>query len=89
MTISDKARLKISRLMHGHQEWLNKWDKRSGFLSVEMISPRGKRMTVSAYQFEVNKRMNQTIDKIAKVVQEDSGIASAPEGGKAAKIKAD
>jgi len=82
MMISDKARVKVSRLMHGHQEWLNKWEKRSG-IGVEMISPRGKRMTCSAYYFEVTKHLNSTIDKIAKVVKEDGAVTIKPASGKA------
>ncbi|WP_338924634.1 hypothetical protein V0M98_34005 (plasmid) [Pseudomonas silesiensis] len=77
--VSDKARQRITRLMRAHQEWLNKWHKRSG-LFVEYTSPRGKSMNFSAYCFEVNKHMDKTIDKIAKIVKEESGILSEPEG---------
>lgn len=77
--VSDKARQRITRLMHAHQEWLSKWHKRSGF-SVEYTSPRGKSMTYSAYCFEVNKHMDKTIDKIAQIVKEDSGILTDPAG---------
>jgi hypothetical protein len=37
-------------------------------------------MTYSAYCFEVSKHMNKTIDKIAKIVKEDSGLCTEPKG---------
>lgn len=68
MALTDKQRDKVIRAIHGHQEWLRKWVKKEGW-SVQMVSPRGRYCTVSEYQFEVSKHLNQTVDRIAKAIQ--------------------
>lgn len=64
----DKQNQKIKTLIRRHEDWKSMWTKRTMLFSVEMVSPRGKAMTCSAYQYEVNKHLDATVEKIRKVL---------------------
>lgn len=70
----EKQDAKVRKAINDHQYWLSQWVRESGF-SVEMISPRGKRMTHSGYCFEVNKHMAGTIKKIRNAL----GVQEQPQ----------
>ena len=65
---TDKQDARIRKAINDHNYWLSKWRKDSSAFTVEMISPRGKFMTHSAYCAEVNKHMDATIGKIRKAL---------------------
>ena len=70
----EKQDAKIRKAIHDHYFWLSQWRKESVAFSVEMISPRGKRMTHTGYCQEVTKHMAKTVLKIRKAINvEGSG----------------
>lgn len=58
----------IRRAIISHENYKSSWRKESGAFTVQMISPRGKRMTYSGYCFEVKKHMDKTVEKIRKIL---------------------
>lgn len=64
----DKQNQRVRKLINQHEHWKAQWKKRDMLFSMEMISPQGKVMTCNAYQFEVDKHLDSTVNKIRKVL---------------------
>lgn len=68
----DKA---VRRAINAHEYWKAQWATDARAFSVEMVSPRGKRMTYNAYCSEVNKHLGKTVEKIRKAL----GVLEQPQ----------
>lgn len=77
--MKDKKHVAIERAMMGHQNWLSRWARSSGF-TVQMCSPSGKWMTTSAYQMEVRKHLNKTIKKILSIAHDEATLKANQQG---------
>lgn len=70
----EKQDAKIRKAINDHHFWLSQWRKENGAWSVEMVSPRGKRMSHLGYCQEVTRHMAKTVLKIRKAINvEGSG----------------
>lgn len=67
--MNEQQRKKIRRAILAHEEYKAKWRKDDRGFSVTWVSPRGKEMTYSGYSAAVNKHLDETADKIEKILK--------------------